>query len=115
MPIAIDPNTTFWLTLDSDAAKPEAERPSFNFAFLTAREWIALAEVNDSIEDKKVTAAQMVRNLDKMLAAKLKGWRNITPGYSGDNLMDVATPAEIYELADKLMHRTRLDGADLKK
>ena len=51
MPISADPEKIFKLTLQSDLAKPETIRPTFNFRYLTSREWRRCAEFQEEMEE----------------------------------------------------------------
>lgn len=113
MPIALDPDRTFAVTLDTDAGKDNP--PSFTFRYLTGRRWLALSECIDQLDEKKVTAAQMVRQLDAHLSAAVADWSGLPIPFDPSRLLDALNPPELYELAFKVLRRTRPDENDLKK
>lgn len=106
MPRCLDPGARFELYLDSDAEKPEGERPTFVFRVLSVREWYAAMEGHEY----RLDAARAV------LAAAVSGWRNLKKDdseipFAAGELEAVLDAFEVVELFDKL----QVSYADKKK
>lgn len=123
-PLALDPEATFELVLESDKDKPEGEQPTFICRYVNNRNWRQLAHVADNLEQIKQTTDGIEELLDTMeeaLLLSLVDWRNMVDPQTGkeipfaaDNLGDVLTVAEISELIQKAVTQSQLRPAAKK-
>jgi hypothetical protein len=123
MSIALDPSQTSEISLDNDADRPEAERPTFLARFLTCRE---ARHVQDRLSSPDSDdPAKQDELLERVLAIQLAGWRNVAdrdgkaiPFTVTDGRLvtagDVVTPMERWELIAKCQTAIRLDEAKKK-
>mgnify|MGYP007071673462 CR=1 FL=1 len=89
MPRCLDPGARFELVLDSDAEKPEGERPTFVFRVLSMREW------SEAADQEKPSLA--------ILKAALCDWKNMAGiEFDKERLEDVLDHLEAVELLDAL-------------
>ncbi len=119
MPLALEPNETFEIILESDKDKPRETQPRFIYQYLTCRQWRQIARVQDEIEQQKDADAIM----DKIFSAattNLIGWVNMVHPQSGpipfdaNKLEDLVGLAEAQELIVKLISQ-RPSPEDKKK
>jgi hypothetical protein len=76
MPLALDPNQTFKIILESDKDKPARLQPCFVYSYLTGRQWLAVASLQDQLDD--LTAAdQIVDKVFQAASTGLVGWENM--------------------------------------
>lgn len=109
MPLAIDPNETFEVTLESDAKKPEAERATFRFRYLTLRQWRNHSWLLDDTERVKgLTGDSLLSALLTAIADGLVGWTNLPVAFSADALPDVLTVSEAWDLFFQSRRQSRL-------
>ena len=108
MPLALEPNETFELILESDKDKPRETQPRFIYTHLTGRQWRAIARLQDEIEQQKNADAVM----DKIVNAattNLVGWVNMVHPQSGPipfdikKFEDIVTMPEAQEIIIKLL------------
>lgn len=121
MPLALDTNERFSVVLESDLGKPEGERPTFTFRFLSIREWREVAKVGD---DKAALDAMAPDDaLDAILDAirlNLVGWRHMKDRrgkpieFSYTELDTVLTLGEAWELYYSARRQNRLDPESKK-
>lgn len=76
MPYALDKSDTFPVSLASDSTKPEAERPAFIIAPVSAREWREIVKRQQAIEQEQDGIAALDSTLDS-IRKHLVGWRNM--------------------------------------
>ncbi|HUT61484.1 MAG TPA: hypothetical protein VNA25_26855 [Phycisphaerae bacterium] len=120
MPLALDPNATFEIWLDSDAAVPAATRPVFVCRHMADGALKALAGMQDAIN-----AADGMERIDLMheeLRKGLVGWRHmIDPqtkqaiAYEPAKTMEVLNAMEVVELIEKMAQHAQTTAADRKK
>ena len=80
MPLAIDPNETFELVLESDKDKPRESQPRFIYRHLTCRQWMNVAKFRDNLEilkGNKATLDDMVDKVKETATTNLIGWVNM--------------------------------------
>ena len=109
MPLALEPNETYEVTLESDAAKPEKERAKFRFRYLTLREfrntaWLA----DDKKRIEELSADRLISALLEAIAVNLVGWSNIPIPFVAESLPDVVTASEAWELFYQARRQSRL-------
>lgn len=98
MPRCLDPGADFSLSLESDQGKPEAERPTFTFRYLSMREW-------DEAVDGKQYRVDAARAL---LAASCTGWKNMQDRsghevpFSQDAINGIVDHFEAIELMEQM-------------
>jgi hypothetical protein len=137
MPIGLT-KTTADICLGSDAAASEAERPTFEFRFLSERRFRELLELR-----RKAAQAEQEKDADhhatrrQALTLALAGWRNMratdpdlaamfgvdtaaTPApwhlpFKPDLIAELLTIDEQWELIDELPLKLRLSEAEVKK
>lgn len=112
MPRALDPDNRFDLWLDTDADKPEAERPVFVGKYLTGREFERMDAVTRGASDNDTTATVMA--FYAALRIGIVDWRNMPEEFDAEKLADYLTPGEAAELLKKLGERISLSGDDPK-
>lgn len=123
-PLALDPEATFELVLETDQDKPEGERPTFICRYLSNRDWQRIAHVNDNMQQIKEDASGVEEVLERLADAldrAVVNWRNMTDPQTGEeipfskeNINRVLTVREVSELLQKVMKRNQL-GPDAKK
>lgn len=99
MPLGLDPNATVDFWLRSDADKPEAERPTFVFHYLTKRQVRRYDELHTVTQAKGSDDADVDKAVNEMLAIGLVGWRNMGVEFDLAKLDDILTIPEKFELA----------------
>lgn len=122
MPLALDPNELFELSLSRDEQRFDepATRPVFVFRFMTGREWKTVARLSESIEDS-TGGAEAIEKVFEALATSLCGWRNVTDRqgeeipFNASDLDLVLNPPEAVELLERVMAHVNPSGDDLKK
>lgn len=111
MPISLDPNETFELTLDIDSNK--SIKPVFICKYLTAREHKkALALLSEVMKkDKDIEIADGYLDVIKMC---ITNWKNIAIPFSPDSFEDVLTINEIWELGSSILGRMMISQHEKK-
>ena len=111
--LALDPNETFEIALDSENDKPEAQRARFRFRFLTLREWRETAVPEDLTD---LSAVEIVDMLARCLRANLVDWRRVV-GRDGEPIPfdpelidDVVSLGEAWQLYYASRRASRLEG-----
>lgn len=103
MSLAANPNATYEVTLESDAAMPQAERPVFVVRHMTAMQWLDYCDFADNKPALEALDARgLIVNLFGLLAKRLCGWRNVrNPDDSGKPLaFDAARLASVLSIED---------------
>lgn len=121
MPVALDPDQTFRVILESDRGKPKA--PYFTFRFLSNRDWKKVAALEERIEElAQADVGQLLGEIEDALRIALVGWGNMMDPVSGKairydptDLDRIVNPAEVNELFFALMEHVELTDADKKK
>ena len=115
MPIAMDPNKTFEVALESDMEVPQATRPVFIFRYMTARQWAKALEIRETYmkaDRKTASVEELVQPPFEIIRLALSGWKNIrdTSGceiaFEPAKLEDILTEVESMELMFKCMNQT---------
>ena len=122
MPVALDPERTFFVVLDTDKEKPADTQPRFICRFLTTRKWREVAGAVDAVSETPNQTSEAV--FDSLIGAAetvLCGWENmIGPDgkvirYDPGKIEDVLNPAEISELVYKALKGADLDADEKKR
>ena len=120
MPIALDPNRRFSVVLKSDQTGPEDQRPTFHFRYLSGRDWMEVADLNDSILNSE-TSRQALERMYSLVGKSLTGWSAMRDAsgaaieYDPAKLPELLNPAEIRELLEAVMGSIRPNADDKKK
>ncbi len=120
MPVALDPEATLEIVLESDRGKdPE---PTFVFRYLAAREWQQIAAVGDRMDQVADDDLDgMMDTLIDTIAIPLCAWHHLREPtgdevpYDPDRIGYVLSPQEIQELIFAYMAESQLGVADKKK
>ena len=122
MPLALDPNRTFKVVLESDRDRKPV--PAFIYRYLTGAEQLEFAMITDRIDEAKEAEGpgQMMDEIFRMAAVGLVGWENmIEPAtgrkipFAASKLKTIATMAEAQELAGLVFERCLVVPIDVKK
>ena len=85
MPIALDPGERFKVVLKSDQAKPAETRPTFEYRYLTGRQWRQVGAAQDRL-DEGTGAAEIVDTIYEAARVGLVGWRNMIDPETGQEI-----------------------------
>jgi hypothetical protein len=99
MPLAIDPNATQRIVLDSD--KDKNPQPAFIYRHLTYRKFMEF-EHNRTSMDAQNPEAAMKKQIE-MLQDGLVGWENMGIGFDATKIADLLTLAEVQEVIMRRM------------
>ncbi|HEW78612.1 MAG TPA: hypothetical protein ENH34_01405 [Phycisphaerales bacterium] len=117
MPLALEPNQTFKVVLESDKSKPKEEQPYFEFRFLSGRKW---KELTRKKIGKSKDGADALDKLFELLKSGLTGWGNMIDPDTGKsidfdlkNLDRLLTMSEAGELLIKFQNQA-VESNDLK-
>lgn len=116
MPLALEPNETFEIVLDSDKNKPQESQPRFIYRHLTCRQWRQFVKFGDKLKELKNEAGEAGEAiLDKMMdrikekaTTNLVGWVNMIDlqgqpiPFALDKFEDIIGLDEANELIAKL-------------
>jgi hypothetical protein len=115
MPIALDPQETFEIILESDKDKPQESQPRFIYRYLTCRQWRKLSGYRDELEklkqDKSATIDNVMNKTIEMASMNLVSWENIFGNdgelitFDKDKFEDIVTIIEANELIVKLSNQ----------
>lgn len=120
--IALDPNETFEVVLDSDAGK--ASPPTFVFRYRSARDWRAAFRLAEQNENESATD-----RFDRLCACvreALVGWRDVIDNrvgigaqavhieYDPAQLDALLTVGELWELYQKSLRQARMSDDEKK-
>lgn len=120
MPRCLDPQNWFPVWLDSDADKPESERPTFLFRYLNSREELRMTEVAEKLYDVS-SASEKSDILFDCLGIGVCGWLNMrgpdgeSIPYMPERMRDLLSNREAMELLDKMMRGMVPNGETQKK
>lgn len=115
MPLALNPDLTFDLSLESDKAMPARTRPAFVCRHLTGRAWQKVTQITDAI-DEADTGSLALDKIVEALSTGMVGWKNMGGlKFGPGGLLDVLTPQEMNELLGKMLKGGQPDGDDLGK
>ena len=117
MPLALEPNETIEIILESDMEKPPESRPVFIYQVLSGAEFRSLGKVMDGLSDSKDTDEVVTKVYDGVRLG-LIGWKNMFD-YKNNKMLDfdlsiienILTIQEAHEIIHK---RTSIIGADDK-
>ena len=118
MPIALDPNATFKIVLESDEVKPKSERPRFVYHHLTARQWGQIVDVLGNLETTE--NSEVMNKVFDACRIGLAGWENIKDlsgkpiAFRPKAMEDILTLAEATELL-VMLSAAGLSGDSKKK
>lgn len=113
MPKLLDPTCTFEVVLAGDMDKPEDKRPTFVFRALSVRQFTAIAELHDTLEDLPSDSKRMNAVVDS-LRQGMTGWRNMGRDFDLDAIADLLTIGEAIELLQHMLAGQQLNGPDAK-
>lgn len=112
MPIALDPNTTVDVWLESDEATPPDKRPVFVCRYLSCRQFIKRAELLKQLDQAKGDNEAVNTWLNEVLKFNIVGTRNMVRDGAELDLAtvldDVLTAEEKWALADRVADATTL-------
>ena len=114
MPILLEPDCTFCVSLDIDKDKPVETRPAFIAKAQSMRGQRSVLEVIDCLREDGATIDSIFDRTLAKLKQVIIGWKNIDKPFSADVLDDVLTFGEARELLSKVAYNQRMD-ADEKK
>ena len=124
MPLALEPNETFELILESDKDKPREIQPRFIYRHLTCRQHRYIAKFRERLEELKKDASTAIDNMmdeiKKTATINLAGWVNMNDAdgkpipFDIEKFEDIVGLAEANELIFKL-EDYRLLPVDKKK
>lgn len=113
MPLALEPNETFDVILESDKDKPRENQPRFIYQYLTCRQWRHVGEFDDRLQkikkDKTAGTNNMMDEIVKTATTNLISWVNMVHPNSGPIPFDIAkfedivTMPEAQELIAKIL------------
>jgi hypothetical protein len=110
MPLALDPSKTFDVVLASDLDKDP--QPTFRFRYANGREWIAIAETADALQQQR-SGADALRKIYDILRMPLVGWENMGGvAFKPEDLDLILNPGEAQELLEKIMANIRPSDAE---
>ena len=119
MPLALEPNETFRVVLESDKKKLPDKQPYFEFRFLSSRAWKTLTQKRAEIR-KSASGDEAFDKLFEILSVGLVGWGNmIDPDtrqpikFNKKDLDRLLTISELGELLVKFQNQG-LEVDDLK-
>jgi len=119
MPLALEPNKTFKVVLESDKKKPADKQPYFEFRFLSGRAWKMLAQKRAEIQ-KSASGDEAFDKLFEILSVGMVGWGNmIDPDtkkpipFNKKDLDRLLTISELSEILVKFQNQG-LEVDDLK-
>lgn len=106
MPIALDNSETVDVVLTLD--KNKTPQPSFTSKYMTCREKMKynklILQARDEKDDEKIAEL-----LIKAFAIPLVGWKNINKDFSIENIQDVLTTGEMWDLTYEISHTVMMD------
>jgi hypothetical protein len=102
MPIALEPNQSFPVVLDSDKDKPAETRPTFLAKSQSMRGQRKIGAVLDYMHKEGVKTDDLFDKSIDVLADVLSGWENMGRNYCKEALEDVLDYAEARELLSKV-------------
>lgn len=114
MPISLDPNRTFSITLAGDESAPEHMRPALVFRYPTARQYRALSEAIAAVS-KATTDIDAIGGMCDAIRLALVGWRNFPVEYDPSQLDAVLSVGDLQELCYRIREEATAQEIDLKK
>ena len=121
MPRFLDPNQTFPLVLDSDAGKPEGERPTFTARVLNGHLQRQLLELSDKIQTAGSNLEAFTAIFDS-LKVVIVGWENMIDPTTGEAIEfdperfeHILGSDEAVQLLAKAREANELEASDLGK
>ena len=110
MPLALDPSKTFDVVLDSD--KDKDPKPTFRFRYANGREWIAIADLADTLQQQK-SGGDALRNIYDILRMPLVAWEHMNGmEYKPEDIDLILNPGEAQELLEKVMANIKPSDAE---
>ncbi len=124
MPMALSKRSRFEVVLASDEGRPEAQRPTFVYRYLTGDEWLAVCELRDGLEQAG-DAREGSAAIYEAACTGLVGWKHMVderceppreiPFAAGaEALRAIVGPVEACELIARIVN-TRITAEDKKK
>ena len=114
MPIFLEPDQTFEVSLEIDKDKPIATRPVFLVKSQSMRGQRKIMEAIDMLHADGVTVAQVFDAAVEQLKRVLTDWRNMGREYTADAIEDVLSYNESIELLRKVAYNQRMSGDEKK-
>lgn len=115
MPIALEPNLTFEVWLDSDKDKPIASRPVFIAKTQSLRKQREIHRVIDMIFEDGVKVPDVFDSAVKCLLEACSGWRNMVDhSFDADGIESALNFSEIREILRKVAANQKM-STDEKK
>lgn len=114
MPIAFDPQATTEICLEADKARPLDQRALFLCRFLTAKEFRRVRHFIVNAENAK-TDELVIENLLLALAVGIISWKVGEKTGTVDQIEEILTPAEMWDLVYEYRSAISINEVDLKK
>ena len=115
MPIALEPNLTFDVWLDSDKDKPIASRPIFIAKTQSLRKQRGIHRVVDMIFEDGVKVPDVFDSAVKCLLEACGGWKNMGEhSFTADGIESVLSFSEIREILRKVAANQKMSGDEKK-
>ena len=112
MPLALDPEQTLKIILDSDKDKEASVQPLFVYRYLTGRQWREVGRTRDTLESAK-NADEVADKVYLIASTGLVGWENMVDPTNGkpiefdtDRLEDIIGLHEAQELIVKILQQS---------
>jgi len=114
MPKALEPGVLFEIVLDSDMAKPKAERPVFLAPSLSMRDQGKLEQEMETSLKHDTTSGLFDATCD-LLSRYVRGWRNMGGHVFGEcDLRDLLSHNEARELLRKILANQHVEPEEKK-
>jgi hypothetical protein len=115
MPIALEPNLTFDVWLDSDKDKPIASRPVFVAKTQSLRKQREIHRVIDMIFEEGVKVDDVFDSAVACILDSCAGWRNMgNHAFTASGIEDVLSFSEIREVLRKVAANQKMSGDEKK-
>lgn len=115
MPIALEPNLTFDVWLESDKDKPVASRPVFIAKTQSLRKQREIHRVVDMIFEEDVKVDEVFDSAVKCLLESCSGWRNMGEhSFDAEGIESVLSFSEIREILRKVAANQKMSGDEKK-
>jgi hypothetical protein len=114
MPIFLEPDQTFEVSLEIDKEKPIATRPVFLVKSQSMRGQRKIMEAIDMLHVDGVTVSQVFDATIAQLERCLVGWRNMAIDFATDKIEDILNYNEATELLRKIAYNQKMSGDEKK-
>jgi len=110
MPICLEPDCSFLVSLDCDKDKPVEIRPAFIVKTQSMRGQREILNTIDRLkQDDSTTIDEIFDATLKQLQRVVIGWKNIDKQFSAEALEELLTFGESRELLSKVAYNQRMD------